>query len=656
MCIDFKNLNSSCPKDYYPLPEIDSKIEAVMGYSLKCFLDAYKGYHQVQMSEEDEEKTAIYTDQGTFCYKKMSFGLKNAGAIYQRLVDEAFDKQIRWNLEVYVDDMVIKSKAEKDMLADIAETFDNLRRINMKLNPKKCSFGVEEGKFLGYMVTSEGIRANPAKTRDIAEITSPRMWGEMQSLAGKLAALNRFLARSAEKSLPFFETLKNITKENKEDYRWTEGAEKAFQELKKTILNLPTLTIPIPEENFPSRRRKELRPIGKVSTGAQKCIKKVEKIFRGPSNYGHHEQPIKQILGRAETSGRLAQYAVELGAYKITYEPRNSIKGQAEYEALLAGMRIAKKMGVQALSVKVDSKLVASQINGYYDKNIPRNQNQKADVLSKLASVTFNHLTKEILVETLDTPSMDCGEINAIVEEEGENWMSPIIRCLEEGIWPKDEREARALRMRINQYVMEEGYAHEAKISSGTGNPAGILLANNAQRCKGRDTQGIDVLGPLPEAPGKVKYVIVAIDYFTKWIEAKPLARTTGKEVKKFVWDNIVFAHPQANGLVERANRSLMEGIKTRLGRERKCWVDELPNILWAHRTSLKTSNGETPYSLTFGSEAVIPAEVGMPTYPTMMIKDGKDNEEEIRLNLDLLTERREAAAIREARYKMKLE
>ncbi|GJZ78535.1 reverse transcriptase domain-containing protein, partial [Tanacetum coccineum] len=250
MCIDFKNLYSSCPKDYYPLPEIESKIEAVMGYPLKCFLDAYKGYHQVQMADEDEEKTAFYTDQGTFCYKKMPFGLKNAGATYQRLVDEAFNKQIGRNLEVYVDDMVIKSKAEKDMLADIAETFDNLRRINMKLNPKKCSFGVEEGKFLGYMVTSEGIRANPAKTKDIAEMKSPRTWGEMQSLAGKLAALNRFLARSAEKSLPFFETLKNITKENKEDYKWTEEAEKAFQELKKTILDLPTLATPTPEENL----------------------------------------------------------------------------------------------------------------------------------------------------------------------------------------------------------------------------------------------------------------------------------------------------------------------------------------------------------------------------------------------------------------------
>ncbi|GKF56287.1 reverse transcriptase domain-containing protein, partial [Tanacetum coccineum] len=118
-------------------------------------------YHQIQMAREDEEKTAFYTEQRTYCYMKMPFGLKNAGATYQRLVDSTFQSQIGRNLEAYVDDMVIKSKDEKDLLEDIAETFENLKAINMKLNPKKCSFGVEEGKFLGYMVTSEGIRANP---------------------------------------------------------------------------------------------------------------------------------------------------------------------------------------------------------------------------------------------------------------------------------------------------------------------------------------------------------------------------------------------------------------------------------------------------------------------------------------------------------------
>ncbi|GJS06171.1 reverse transcriptase domain-containing protein [Tanacetum coccineum] len=659
---------------------------------------------------------------------------------------------------------------------------------------------------------------------------SPRTWGEMQSLAGRLAALNRFLARSAEKSLPFFETLKNITKENKEDYRWTEEAEKAFQELKKTILNLPTLTTPIPEENLyiylaasdkavsavlmtgRNGRQHPIRYVSKVLHDAEKNYAPLEKLALALRNASRRlrryfeahpitvitDQPIKQILGRAETSGRLAQYAEAIPvqgrqlhkedqkdrqeewmlftdgassskgsgaglvlisptkteytyALRLTFESTNN---QAEYEALLAGLRIAKKMGVQALSVKVDSKLVASQINGDYVackenmiryltkareyikcfksfriKNIPRNHNQKADVLSKLALVAFNHLTKEILVETLDTPSIDCGEINAIVEEEGENWMSPIIRCLEEGIWPEDENEARALRMKINQYVMEEGVLFKRSYLMPMLQCVGPLQANYMIReihmgaCSmhikprsvvakairqgyywptmHRDAReeirkcdscqihapvpkmpktlmtsimapcpfyewGMDVLGPLPEVPGKVKYVIVAIDYFTKWIEAKPLARTTGKEVKNLfgiTWFAVQHNTDKHCGCTSLSKRPSRKGKqepfgrhKTRLGRERKGWVDELPNVLWAHRTSLKTSNGETPYSLTFGSEAVIPTEVGMPTHRTMMIKDGKDNEEEIRLNLDLLTERREATAIREARYKTKVE
>ncbi|GKA57495.1 reverse transcriptase domain-containing protein [Tanacetum coccineum] len=203
---------------------------------------------------------------------------------------------------------------------------------------------------------------------------------------------------------------------------------------------------------------------------------------------------------------------------------------------------------------------------------------------------------------------------------------------------------------------------------------------------------GMDILGPLPTAKGGAKFVIITIDYFTKWIEAKPLVRITYKEVIHFVIDNIicrfglpwiivtdngaqlvndpfkswcerfeihqmntVVAHPQANGLVERANKSLMEGIKTRLKREKAGWVDELPNVLWAHRRSIKQSNRETSFSLTYGSEAVIPTEIGIPTYQTLMIREGY-NEEEMRLNLDLLQERRETTAIRDARYKTKME
>ncbi|GKD66530.1 reverse transcriptase domain-containing protein [Tanacetum coccineum] len=192
------------------------------------------------MAKEDEEKTAFITSQGIFCYSKMPFGLKNAGSTYQRLVDKAFQRQIGRNLEVYVDDLVIKSHTEEEIIRDMTETFKTLRQINMKLNPKKCTFGMQEGMFLGYKVSTNGLRACPDKADTVLSLPSPRCIKDVQKLNGKLASLNRFLSKSAEKSLPFFKTLKNCTK--KSDFQWTPEAEEAFKQMKKLIAELPTLT------------------------------------------------------------------------------------------------------------------------------------------------------------------------------------------------------------------------------------------------------------------------------------------------------------------------------------------------------------------------------------------------------------------------------
>ncbi|GJS37030.1 reverse transcriptase domain-containing protein [Tanacetum coccineum] len=248
MCVDFKDLNKACPKDGYPLPEIDWKVESLCGFPFKCFLDTYKGYHQIQMAKEDEEKTAFITSQGIFCYTKMPFGLRNAGATYQRLVDKAFHKQIGRNLEVYVDDLVIKSRTEDEIVRDMEETFQTLREINMKLNPKKCTFGIEEGKFLGYKVSTRRLKVCPDKVDDVLSLPSPRCLKDVQRLNGKLASLNRFLAKSAEKSLPFFKTLKKCTR--KSDFYWTTEAEEAFKQMKQLIAELPMLVAPMEKEEL----------------------------------------------------------------------------------------------------------------------------------------------------------------------------------------------------------------------------------------------------------------------------------------------------------------------------------------------------------------------------------------------------------------------
>ncbi|GJQ96535.1 reverse transcriptase domain-containing protein [Tanacetum coccineum] len=149
-------------------------------------------YHQIQMAEEDKDKTSFFAGEGTFCYRKMPFGLKNAGATYQRLVDKVFIDQIGRNIKAYVDDMVIKSISQENMLKDIQETFDRFRSINMKLNPKKCSFGVEESPFWGHLITKQGITANPSKIKAVTDLEPPRTLKDIYSLNGKLAALSRF--------------------------------------------------------------------------------------------------------------------------------------------------------------------------------------------------------------------------------------------------------------------------------------------------------------------------------------------------------------------------------------------------------------------------------------------------------------------------------
>ena len=137
-------------------------------------MDAFSSYNQIRMDEIDQEKTSFITSQCLFCYKVMPFGLKNVGATYQRLVNQMFHPQIGRNVEVYVDDMLVKSLDEEKHLDDLQETFDTLRRYNMKLNPSKCAFGVSSGKFLGFMVSYRGIEENPNKIQVILDMEPPR--------------------------------------------------------------------------------------------------------------------------------------------------------------------------------------------------------------------------------------------------------------------------------------------------------------------------------------------------------------------------------------------------------------------------------------------------------------------------------------------------
>ncbi|GJR46181.1 reverse transcriptase domain-containing protein [Tanacetum coccineum] len=349
-------------------------------------------------------------------------------------------------------------------------------------------------------------------------------------------------------------------------------------------------------------------------------------------------------------------------AMRFRFEATNN---EVEYEALIAGLRIAEQMGVKNLQANVDSHLVANQVNGSYvakesDKKKSRVVRRKASRYTIINGTLYkksllglwllcvgplqaNYVLREIHKGSC---SMHSGPISVVA------------KAIQTGYyWLTMHTDARKLIRECNDCQVHRP------------------IPRNPQQNLTPITSlwpfykwGIDIVGPFLEGPGKVKFLIVAIDYFTKWIEVKPVATITGNQVKKFVWDNIVcrFGLPgeivsdngkqfRDNPFKDWANKSLGEGIKARLDERSKDWIGELLHVLWAHHTMIKSSNGETPFSLTYGTEAVIPAEIGMLT-PRNAELDLTKNDEALGINLDLIEEKREQAAIQEAKSKAKME
>ena len=172
MCVNFIDLNKACPKDSYPLPSINALVDSAFGCKLLSFLDAFSGYNQTRMHPRDECKTTFMTKLFCYYYKVMPFGIKNAGATYQRLMDKVLAPMIGRNVQVYVDDMVVTSQQREQHVAELEDLFSLIAKYKLKLNPEKCVFGVEAGKFLGFLLTERGIKANREKCAAIIEMRS----------------------------------------------------------------------------------------------------------------------------------------------------------------------------------------------------------------------------------------------------------------------------------------------------------------------------------------------------------------------------------------------------------------------------------------------------------------------------------------------------
>ncbi|GJU25614.1 reverse transcriptase domain-containing protein [Tanacetum coccineum] len=687
----------------------------------------------------------------------MPFGLKNADATYQRLVDKAFDSQVGRHMEVYVDDLVIKKvQSLNGKLASLNRFLSKSAEKSLPLfkTLKKC---IKKSDFHWTLEAEQAFTQLKQHLSELPLLVAPKPKEELiVYLVASHGAISAVLMteRDTVPTLIYFVS------------RALQGPELNYSPMEKLVLSLVFTAKRL-------RRYFQAHPIAVIT-----------------------DQPIKQIMSRPDVAGRLQKWSVMLGEHNITYRPRTSVKGQiladflvekpkenlpdipamdflqepwilftdgsscidgsgagliatspegteftyalrfqftvsnneAEYEALIAGLRIAAEIGVHNVRVSVDSKLVANQVLGAYvakEKNmikylekvkslisgfasfsinqVPRSKNKKADALSKIVSTSFAHLSKQVLVEILKEKSIHEEEVATVVEEEGTTWMTPIIDYLKDGNLPGDRKEARKLRIKARQYELLEGILykpwlwcvgplqedyvireiHEGSCSMHAGSRSVVAKAmrlgyywptmhrdaremirtcNDCQvhRPVPRNPQhpltpitapwpfykwGIDIAGPFPEGSGeKIRVGQHRMPLRSPSRKSRTMANSSAEPIKDWCDSNwnitqlyspTVENNPQSNGLVERANRSLGEGIKARLGEGNKNWVEELPHVLWAHRTMIKSSHGDTPFSLTYGTEAVIPVKIGMPTYRTAAVGTTVLMMKELRLNLD---------------------
>ncbi|RVW62087.1 Retrovirus-related Pol polyprotein from transposon 17.6 [Vitis vinifera] len=300
------------------------------------FLDAFSRYHQIPMSPVDEEKTAFIMPHGLYCYKVMSFGLKNACATYQRLMTKIFKPLVGRTVEVYIDDIVVKSKTGEEHVLHLQEVFHLLRKYDMKLNPSKCAFGISAGKFLGFMEQKE-----------------------LPCLTGKLVALGRFIARFIDELRPFF--LAGAS-------GWTDSYQSAFEKIKHCLMQPPILSSPLLGEKFymylavsewaisavlfrcPSP--KEQKPIYYVSRALadvetryskmeltalalRSAAQKLRPYFQAHPVVVLTDQPLRNILYKPDLTGRMLQWAIELSEYGIEFQPKLSMKDQVMADFVL---------------------------------------------------------------------------------------------------------------------------------------------------------------------------------------------------------------------------------------------------------------------------------------------------------------------------------
>uniref|UniRef100_A0A2N9EY58 Uncharacterized protein n=1 Tax=Fagus sylvatica TaxID=28930 RepID=A0A2N9EY58_FAGSY len=710
--------------------------------------------------------------------KVMPFGLKNAGATYQRAATTLLHDMIHKEVEVYVDDMIVKSKERQGHTTSLRKFFERIRHYKLRLNPKKCMFGVTSGKLLGFIVSQRGIEVDPDKIKAILEMKEPRTEKEIRGFLGRIQYISRFIAQLTTICEPMFKLLKKDV-----PVKWNNQCQVAFDRIKNYLLNPPILMPPLQDKPLLLYLSTTDTAMGALlaqyieESRKENAIyylsKKNDRSF--PVLLLARLDPLKYLLEKPIQDGKTAKWIILLTEFDITYVTQKSIKGgaiaehlaqfmwkmyfdgasnrhgsgigillvsptdshipisiklqfsttnnMAEYEACILGLEAAISLGIKVLEVYGDSALIIRQaqkkwkvkeekLQPYLEKldmlteqfdnlefqYIPRNQNQFADALATLASmidIPSGVNLKPLMIEQREQPAYCC-TLETFTEEENictsyavksstEDPMKGCICCVlqeREGEQIIEDIHEGAYGPHMNAHMLSRkilrlGYywttmeadcaahvrrCHKCQIHGNLKHMPPMPLYSMSSPWPFA-TWGIDIIGKIvPKASNGHEFILVAIDYFTKWVEAASFKILNSKKVAQFIRTNIICRYgvphevisdngshfrdetekllheykikhhksspyrPQTNGAVEAANKNV-EMILRKNAEKHRNWHERLPYALWGYRTSIRTATGATPYSLVYGMEAVLPIELEIQSLRVVMEEEIPETE-----------------------------
>ena len=692
-CIDYRQVNNLTKKDAYPLPRMDETLDALSGSKWFSTLDLLSGYWQVEVAEEDREKTAFATRDGLYEFKVLPFGLCNGPATFQRLMDMVLSGLHWTRCLVYLDDIIIFSQDFPSHLDNLKFVFQRLREAGLKVKPTKCEFFKNRVPFLGHIVSQDGVSTDPTKTEKIANWSTPTSRHRLQQFLGLASYYRHFIKNFATLCRPLYQMT-----EKSSSFKWTKECQEAFEELKRMLVSPPILTFPDFSKDFILDTDASDFGMGAVlsqidENGCERVIAYASRtLSKAERNYSVTRKELlavitfiakfrQYLLGRKfvlrtdhnaltwlrnfkHPEGQMARWLEKLEEYTFSILHRPGRKH-----------RNADSMSRIDDSLPINAAAVAANILG--DKHIRHYQLQD-DIIGPVLvaknkqkqpnddEIAKYDIKTRKLFQLWDQLRVKDGVLLRLflnTDTQHTHHQLVVPKCLQEEILSHLHAGAAGghlgrfktlgkLKLRYywpGHYKDVEQYCSTCHTCATRKTPVPTAKAPLQNITVGYPMQmvGVDLLGPFPRSPTGNIYLVVAVDYFTKWAEAYPVPNMEATTVANVLTNEMFFRfsppeklhsdqgrqfesrvikevcrilqikksrtspyHPQCDGLVERYNRTILNMLATASKDNPSDWERSVRAVCFAYNTSLQPSTGFSPYYLMYGREARLPVDL----------------------------------------------